>query len=57
MQSTGVRVDRRTHQEIRNLSLEMGVSVGETVALAVRGLLQSRQGRELRASLHDDERA
>ncbi len=56
MQSTSVRIDRRTHHEIKSLSLELGVSVGETVALAVRGLLQSRQGRELRAPLHDDER-
>jgi hypothetical protein len=57
MQSTCVRIDRRTHQEIRALSLELGVSVGETVALAVRGMLQSQQGRELRAPLDDDERA
>jgi hypothetical protein len=57
MQSTSVRIDRRTHQEIRALSLELGVSVGETVALAVRGMLQSQQGRELRAPLDDDERA
>lgn len=57
MQSTSVRIDGRTHQEIKELSRELGVTVGETVAIAVRGLRQSHVGRQLQAPLDDDERA
>jgi hypothetical protein len=55
MQSTSVRVDVGTHEEIKRLAIELGATVGETVALAVRRLRQERLGEELAAPLRDDE--
>ena len=55
MQSTSVRIDRATHQEIKRLANQLGATVGETVALAVRRLRQDRIGEELTASLRQDE--
>jgi hypothetical protein len=55
MQSTSVRIDKATHQELKQLAAEIGATVGETVALAVRGLRQDRIGGELTASLRPDE--
>jgi hypothetical protein len=51
MQSTSVRIDVTTHQELKRLAEELGTSVGETVAIAVRGLRQERIGRDLTAPL------
>lgn len=51
MQSTSVRIDLATHQELKRLASEMGATVGETVAMAVRRLRQDRIGDELTASL------
>ena len=51
MQSTSVRIDQATHQELKRLASELGSTVGETVALAVRRLRQDRIGLELKASL------
>ena len=55
MQSTSVRIDRVTHQELKRLAAEMGATVGETVALAVRRLRQDRIGEELTAALTTNE--
>ena len=55
MQSTSVRIDQATHQELKRLSEELGTTVGETVALAVRRLRQDRIGEELKTSLTADE--
>ena len=55
MQSTSVRIDQATHQELKRLAAELGSTVGETVALAVRRLRQDRIGVELKASLIGDE--
>ncbi|MDJ0960635.1 MAG: hypothetical protein QNJ88_08255 [Acidimicrobiia bacterium] len=55
MQSTSVRIDQATHQELKRLADELGTTVGETVALAVRGLRQERIGEELTAVLTKDE--
>jgi hypothetical protein len=55
MQSTSVRIDQATHQELKRLAGELGTSVGETVALAVRRLRQDRIGEELKAPLSKDE--
>lgn len=57
MQSTSVRVDVGTHEEIKRLANELGATVGETVALAVRRLRQERLGDELTAPLREDEAA
>ena len=55
MQSTSVRIDRATHEELKALASELGSTVGETVALAVRRLRQDRIGAELKVPLTDDE--
>jgi hypothetical protein len=55
MQSTSVRVDVATHEELKRLAKDLGATVGETVALAVRRLRQERMGRELQAPLRDEE--
>ncbi|MBG7605004.1 MAG: hypothetical protein IZT58_10255 [Actinobacteria bacterium] len=52
MQSTSVRIDVRTHRELKMLAASLGVSVGDTVALAVRRLRQDRIGADLRDDLN-----
>ena len=55
MQSTSVRIDQTTHQELKQLAIELGATVGETVAIAVRHLRQERIGEELSAALTSNE--
>jgi hypothetical protein len=55
MQSTSVRIDSTTHQELKQLAVELGTTVGETVALAVRRLRQDRIGEDLAAEPTSDE--
>lgn len=56
MQTTSVRIDVRTHEEIKRLAAELGTTVGNTVTLAVRSLAQRQIGAELAsAPLRDDE--
>jgi len=55
MHSTSVRIDQSTHQELKQLALELGTTVGETVALAVRRLRQDRMGEELAVALTSNE--
>lgn len=55
MQSTSVRIDVATHQELKKLAATLGSSVGDTVALAVRRLRQDQIGTELRAPLTEPE--
>ncbi len=55
MQSTSVRIDLTTHQELKRLAVKLGTTVGETVALAVRRLRQDQIGAELTAVLTGDE--
>jgi predicted transcriptional regulator len=57
MQSTSVRIDRATHEELKQLAAEMHTTVGNAVSLAVRALRQDRVGAELAAPLRDDEGA
>jgi len=51
VQSASVRIDVETHRELEKLAASLGVSVGETVALAVRCLRQDRIGADLRQDL------
>lgn len=51
MQSTSVRIDAATHVELKKLATSLGMSIGDTVALAVRRLRQDQIGAELRAEL------
>lgn len=55
MPSTSVRVDRGTHDELKRLARELGTTVGEAVAIAVRRLRQQRIGKELGSPLELDE--
>jgi len=57
MQSTSVRIDVDTHRELKALAEQLGRSVGDTVALAVRGLRQQQMGRDLSTSLTPQEQA
>jgi hypothetical protein len=55
MQSTSVRIDVATHEDLKRLAAELGTTVGNTVTIAVRSLRQERIGRDLGAALTDDE--
>lgn len=44
-------MDRSTHDNIKQLAAELGSTVGEAVALAVRRLRQERIGRQLASDL------
>ena len=57
MQSTSVRIDVSTHEELKRLAAELNTTVGNTVSLAVRVLRQDRIGDELNAPLRADETA
>lgn len=57
MQSTSVRIDVTTHEELKRLAAELHTTVGNTVSLAVRALRQDRVGEELRRPLRQDEAA
>jgi hypothetical protein len=55
MQSTSVRIDRTTHDELRRLAAELKPTIGNTVALAVRALRQDRVGSDLVTPLRNHE--
>jgi predicted transcriptional regulator len=55
MQSTSVRIDAATHEELKRLAAALHTTVGNTVTLAVHALRQDRIGKDLRAALRDDE--
>ena len=55
MQSTSVRIDQATHEDLKRLAAEFDTTVGNTVTLAVRALRQHQIGTELRSTLRDDE--
>lgn len=57
MQSTSVRIDVLTHEELKRLAKDLGTTVGQAVAIAVRLLRQDRIGRDLATPLRDDEAA
>lgn len=55
MQSTSVRIDASTHENLKRLAAELNTTVGNTVTLAVRALRQDRIGLDLRSPLDADE--
>lgn len=57
MQSTSVRIDAATHDDLKRLAAEFDTTVGNTVTLAVRALRQDHIGRQLHAPLASDEDA
>ena len=50
-----MRIDVGTHRELKRLAASLGVSVGDTVALAVRRLRQDRIGADLSEGLTAEE--
>ena len=50
MQSTSVRLDVATHRELKALAAQLGVSVGQAVAVSVRGMRQAMIGAQLHAA-------
>lgn len=57
MQSTSVRIDSATHEELKRLAAALETTVGHTVTLAVRALRQDRMGRDLSTPLQREESA
>jgi hypothetical protein len=57
MQSTSVRIDADTHEDLKRLAQDLGTTVGHTVTLAVRALRQDRVGDQLAQPLRADETA
>lgn len=57
MQSTSVRIDVATHEELTRLAAELNTTLGNTVSLAVRALRQDRVGADLARALREDESA
>ena len=57
MQSTSVRIDVSTHEELKRLAAELNTTVGNAVSLAVRALRQDRIGDDLNTPLRNDETA
>lgn len=55
MHSTSVRISGETHHVLKALAGELGLSVGDTVDVAVRRLIQNRIGRDLVRPLDDEE--
>jgi predicted transcriptional regulator len=53
--TTTVRIDRHTHEQLRRLAHERHITVGEAVARAVRLLRQEAMGHQLAVGLDDDE--
>lgn len=54
-ETTTIRVDRTTHQELRRLSRRDHTTISETVTRAVRALRQDEMGRQLTSPPRDDE--
>lgn len=52
-----MRIDIQTHEELKRLSDRLGVTVGQTVTLAVRALRQERIGADVCGSLSSAEMA
>ncbi|HSS09573.1 MAG TPA: hypothetical protein VLL25_06790 [Acidimicrobiales bacterium] len=55
MQTTSVRIDVATHEELKRLAEQLGTTVGQAVAAAVRCLRQDRIGQELSRPLSSEE--
>lgn len=55
MQSTSVRIDAATHEELKRLAAALNTTVGNTVTLAVKALRQDRIGTDLGTPLSEDE--
>lgn len=57
MQTTSVRNDGKTHDELKRLAGALGTTVCRTVTLAVSAVGQDRAGKQLAQALRADETA
>ncbi len=55
MQTTSVRIDLHTHEDLKALAADLHTTVGRAVTLAVRSLRQERIGRDLATPLTAEE--
>jgi uncharacterized protein YoaH (UPF0181 family) len=55
MPSTSVRIDRKTHEDLKRIASTLGTTVGEAVAIAARRLRQEQIGKQLSTPLSEDE--
>lgn len=55
--TTTIRIDRVTHEELKRLARQRGTTVSDTVARAVRVLRQEQMGRELAGEMDAEETA
>ncbi len=53
--TTTIRIDRTTHEELKRLAHDRRATVADTVARAVRLLRQDQMGQDLGAPLADGE--
>lgn len=53
--TTTVRIDRATHEELRRLAQDGGITVSEALARGVRLLRQERMGQQLAEPLTPNE--
>jgi predicted transcriptional regulator len=56
-ETTTIRIDRATHEELKRLAEERHSTVAATVSRGVRLLRQEQVGQQLSAPLADEERA
>lgn len=54
-ETTTIRVDRDTHQQLKRLAEERQATISDTVARAVRLLRQEKMGEQLAKPLSDNE--
>ena len=55
MQTASVRIDLATHRELKKLATALDTTVGATVAIAVRRLIQKRMGAQLNCELTSED--
>ena len=55
MESVIIDVSEQTHRALSDLAEEMGMTMGDTLAVAVRRLMQHRMGQDLTARLDAEE--
>lgn len=55
MDTTTIRIERSTHEELKRLARLHQVTVSETVASAVRALRQEQMGKQLSCDLEAEE--
>ena len=55
VESVSIDVSEQTHRALSHLAEEMGMTMGDTLAVAVRRLMQHHMGQDLAARLDAEE--